>query len=76
MDHMSVSVKNKLKIGYIVHGSGRGSRLMKAVVAAGITFDITTRAGTRNEERRIKNRGSLARSCPICLSELKSKCRG
>lgn len=52
------------------HRGGRGSPLVAAAVAAGIklTLTWTKEVGDdgRCEERRIKNRGTLARLCPKC----------
>jgi predicted GIY-YIG superfamily endonuclease len=52
------------------HASGRGSKLMAAVVAAGITWRLAAVVlGDRYEERRLKNRGGASRRCPICREE-------
>lgn len=49
------------------HLAGKGSPLVKAALAAGITVTLAwTINGDRNFERRIKNRGSLCRWCPAC----------
>lgn len=55
------------------HRNGKGSKLLAAVVKAGIDWQVTIRPGTRNDERRIKNQGGLSRNCPICQSEFKSR---
>lgn len=49
------------------HRKGRGSRLLKAVTAAGIDWVVvrTWKDGTRTEERQLKGRSST-RLCPIC----------
>jgi predicted GIY-YIG superfamily endonuclease len=49
------------------HAAGRGARLMEVITAAEIGFTLArTWQGTRNLERRLKNRGGHARLCPIC----------
>jgi hypothetical protein len=50
------------------HKKGRGSKLMAAVIRAGISFDIARLwHGTRHEERKIKNTKAVGRTlCPIC----------
>lgn len=49
------------------HLAGRGSPLVKAALERGITVELAvTFDGDRNFERRIKNRGSLCRWCPVC----------
>lgn len=52
------------------HVRGRGSRLMAAVSAAGVGAVIArTWTGTKHDERRLKRRGSLCRSCPVCRED-------
>jgi len=52
------------------HRAGRGSRLMSVIREAGIGFRVAAiMPGTRELERRLKNRGGGARSCPICHEE-------
>ena len=47
-------------------GRERGARLLEVITAAGIRFTLArTWPGTRNLERRPKNRGGHARLCPI-----------
>jgi hypothetical protein len=50
------------------HRKGIGSKLLKAVNAAGIKWEVvkTWPDGDRNFERKLKNRGSHCRICPIC----------
>lgn len=50
------------------HAAGRGSKLMAAVAAAGIPFEVvrTWPDGTRDDERRLKNQNHGPRLCPIC----------
>ena len=49
------------------HRSGRGSRLLRAVNAAGIDYEVVRiwEQGTRSEERRLKGKSST-RLCPRC----------
>ena len=50
--------------------TGNGANLMGAVNAAGITWQLAqTWRGTRNTERRLKNRKHASRFCPICKKE-------
>jgi len=56
------------------HFAGHGSRLMRAVSAAGIGVEIArVWDGDRNLERSLKRCGGRARICPICQ---KAKKRG
>jgi predicted GIY-YIG superfamily endonuclease len=49
------------------HASGEGSRLMQVLRDAGIGFAcVRTWSGTRNDERRLKNRKEAPRLCPVC----------
>jgi hypothetical protein len=50
------------------HRSGRGSPLIRAAAAAGVTFTVVrTWPGGRVEERRLhRMHDSPARLCPIC----------
>lgn len=49
------------------HLDGNGSALLRAVVEAGIEFQIVrTWAGDRHLERKLKNRKSGPRLCPVC----------
>ena len=48
--------------------------LMNALHAKGIGFDVAqVWSGTRNDERKLKNRKSATRFCPICVNERKQK---
>lgn len=49
------------------HLAGAGSPLIRAAVQAGrqVTL-VKTWPGTRDEERRLKRRGSSHRHCPLC----------
>lgn len=52
------------------HIAGRGSPLLRAVIAAGIDVTLAmSMDGTRDDERRIKKRKNLARMCPTCAQE-------
>ena len=50
------------------HFSGHGSKLMKAVIAAGIKVEVarTWENGDRNLERKLHNQNNGPRLCPIC----------
>lgn len=50
------------------HRRGDGSRLMRAVVAAGIGFEVVRvwEEGDRALERRLKNRKKSSKLCPVC----------
>lgn len=49
------------------HREGKGSRLLRAVNAAQIPYDIVRIwKGDRNLERRLKNRKNAKRLCPVC----------
>ncbi len=50
------------------HRKGIGSKLLKAVNEAGIGWSVvkTWPDGTRDFERKLKNRGSHCRICQIC----------
>ena len=49
------------------HLAGHGSPLVKAALARGIRVELAiTLDGDRNFERRIKNRGSICKWCPMC----------
>jgi len=55
------------------HLDGRGSKLLKAVDAAGIAFQVVrTWEGDRHLERKLKNRKKAAKLCPICREEKKA----
>ncbi len=54
------------------HRKGLGSPLVAAVVATNIPF-VVARVwpdNSRSDERRLKNRGSSSRHCPICRGEI------
>ncbi len=50
------------------HRAGKGSKLLRAVAAAGIEFQVvrTWEEGTRTQERELKNHGYGPRLCPLC----------
>ena len=49
------------------HGTVRGARLMLAVRAAGITWQLArTWPGGSDRERQLKRQGGAARRCPLC----------
>jgi hypothetical protein len=53
------------------HRSGQGSRLLRAVANAGITFEVvrTWSGATRSDERRLKCQSSTP-YCPVCSGEV------
>ncbi len=59
----------------LLHKMGRGARLMKAVVAAGITFELArlwkraTWEEARGLERTLKKRHNGPGLCPLCRGE-------
>jgi hypothetical protein len=60
-------VKQDLDHRLALHRSGRGSKLVAAVHAAGIDFTLArTWPGDRKYERRLKRRHCGGRLCPIC----------
>lgn len=51
----------------IEHGKGSGSALMAAVKKAGIAWKLVrTWPGDTYDEKKLKQRGSAKRHCPIC----------
>lgn len=50
------------------HAKGTGARLMQVVSGAGIGFKLarTWPDGTRDDERKLKNRHGASRYCPLC----------
>jgi hypothetical protein len=55
-----------------VHRAGGGSPLLRAAVAAGISFEVArTWPGDRHLERRLhRYKNTPARLCPICRSKV------
>ena len=58
------SIEARMKI----HRSGRGAKIMKAVVLRGIDFKIVHlwTSVDRSFERQLKKRKNASRYCPIC----------
>ena len=54
------------------HRKGLGSPLVAAVVSMNIPFVVARvwPTNSRADERRLKNRGSSSRHCPICRGEV------
>lgn len=52
------------------HAAGTGSNLLRHVRLAGVTWSLVRvwPGATRTDERRLHNRGSAARLCPVCCS--------
>ena len=60
-------VKGRLE----VHRSGQGAKLTKAVVEAGIDWQLVRLwDGGRKVERQLKNQKNSPRLCPLCNSAL------
>lgn len=59
------------------HRKKRGSRLLAAVVSAGIAFDVARvwKNADRNFERKIKNRKNATALCPNCNPNAMRLCR-
>ena len=55
------------------HARGHGARLLEVVSRAGIGWTVARVCWgkTKKFERQIKNRGGLARFCPLCKEERK-----
>lgn len=53
------------------NGTRKSSPLLRAALAQGSTLTLARvwEGEDRNYERRLKNRGGLARQCPICKGE-------
>jgi predicted GIY-YIG superfamily endonuclease len=53
------------------HRQGRGSKLMAAVVQAGITFSVARvwSDANRDQERQIKKGKNAPKLCPICRQQ-------
>ena len=51
-----------------LHAAGHGARLTQVVKDAGIGWRLVRvwPKATRRDERRLKNRGSSRRHCPVC----------
>ena len=67
-----LGVTARLDARLLLHKTGRGAKLMKAVVAAGITFElgrlwrVETWEEARELERKLKARHGGPSLCPIC----------
>lgn len=64
-------VENRLE----EHRTNRGSKLLRAVNAAGISWRLsrTWEGMTRSEERKLKNGKRAPRLCPMCQAQKKAK---
>lgn len=58
------------------HRSGRGARLTRMAVQAGIELRLarTWNDAPRCFEQRLKNRGGASRVCPLCIPALALSC--
>lgn len=62
------SSKRNVQLRLDHHRHGRGSRLLRAVAEAGISFDVVRiwEEGDRTFERKLKRRKEAPKLCPIC----------
>ncbi len=52
------------------HANGQGARLTSVIAAAGLSFEcVRTWAGTRRDERKLKERRCAPLLCPVCHEE-------
>jgi hypothetical protein len=58
-----------------MNGHARSNPLVKAALADGINLTLAKvwEGKTKNDERRLKNRGGASRCCPICQEEVRAK---
>lgn len=68
-----LGIADRLEDRLQAHRSGNGARLMQVITEAGITWRLarTWSDGTRELERRLKNRHNSPRLCPICRAKIK-----
>jgi len=71
VDHPAHTLEKRLEY----HRKGQGSKLLKAVVAAGINFKVADIwiDGDRNFERSLKNKKKASKLCPICKNNVKNE---
>lgn len=57
------------------HQNGNGSKLMKAISVAGISWEVARiwQNVDRNFERSLKNRKNTPKLCPVCNKKLKGE---
>lgn len=53
------------------HKSGQGAKILRAANQAGINWEVvrTWKDGTRDDERKLKNRKNAKHLCPTCLKK-------
>ncbi len=63
-----IGYTDNLEKRLLCHKSGNGSKLMKAVVVAGISWEVVRvwENVDRHFERRLKNQKNSPKLCPIC----------
>lgn len=69
--YVGFTEKPEQRLGEHAKGSAKSSKLMQAVIKAGITFTVARvfPDADRHFERKIKNSHRTARFCPICSGE-------
>ena len=67
--------ENDLEARIERHMSGHGSKLMRAVVQAGIDFDVVRvwPHGDRKFERWLKQKKNTPKLCPICNPQINQR---
>ena len=66
-----LGIAENLKARLTLHAMGKGAKLMKAVIGAGIEWRLArTWRGDRQFERRLKNRKNAPLLCPLCAGEI------
>jgi predicted GIY-YIG superfamily endonuclease len=73
-----VGYTDSLDARMICHQNGNGSKLLRAVTGAGISWDVVRvwRDVDRTFERRIKNQKHSWRHCPVCREERRRNGKG
>lgn len=72
--YVGFTSRKKCDVRIEQHLSGKGSPLVRAVVAEGIEVSVSlTMEGTRTQERAIKNQKNAAFICPICKIGFRKK---
>ncbi|MBI3653680.1 MAG: endonuclease [Acidobacteria bacterium] len=58
------------------HSNGTGARLLEVITQAGLSFKLARIwHGTRQTERRLKNRKATPRLCPLCNPQAMRRAR-
>jgi predicted GIY-YIG superfamily endonuclease len=65
-----VGFSKKVEKRLFHHRKGTGATFLLRALEAGISFTLVVRfAGTKNDERRLKNTNNTKDYCPICAAE-------